>query len=89
MRRAAGHAARKHAVQQLDELRRGAAAAAGGEQVQFTVGLHLHGKQLWGDVVAAAVGPGQARIGLDEHRKVAGHSLCQTLCHGEDLLGAQ
>ena len=22
-------------------------------------------------------------------RKVAGHSLCQTLCHGKDLLGAQ
>ena len=27
--------------------------------------------------------------GLDEHREIAGHSLCQTLCHGEDLLGAQ
>ena len=87
--RTAGYAACKNAVQQLDELRRGAAAAARREQMQFPVGLHFHGEELRGDIVAAAVGPGQARIGLDEHRKVAGHSLCQTLCHGEDLLGAQ
>ena len=87
--RTAGYAACKNAVQQLDELRRGAAAAARRKQVQFPVGLHFHGEELRGDIVAAAVGPGQARIGLDEHRKVAGHSLCQTLCHGEDLLGAQ
>ena len=87
--RTAGYAACKNAVQQLDELRRGAAAAARREQMQVPVGLHFHGEELRGDIVAAAVGPGQARIGLDEHRKVAGHSLCQTLCHGKDLLGAQ
>ena len=87
--RTAGYAACKNAVQQLDELRRGAAAAARRKQVQVPVGLHFHGEELRSDIVAAAVGPGQTRIGLDEHRKVAGHSLCQTLCHGEDLLGAQ
>ena len=87
--RTAGYAACKGTVEQLDELRRSAAAAARRKQMQFPVGLHFHGEELRGDIVAAAVGPGQARIGLDEHRKVAGQSLCQTLCHGEDLLGAQ
>ena len=87
--RTAGYAACKNAVQQLDELRRGAAAAARRKQMQLPVGLHFHGEELRGDIVAAAVGPGQARIGLDEHREIAGHSLRQTLCHGEDLLGAQ
>ncbi len=89
MRRSAGGAACKHAVQQLDKLRRGAAAAAGGKQVQLTVGLHLHGVQLRGDVVAAAVGTGQTGIGLDEHRVIAGHGLRQPLCHGVDLLWAE
>ena len=87
--RAARHAALEHPVQQPDELRRGAAAAAGGKQIQLPVGLHFQRKQLRGNVVAAAVGPGQARVGLDEHREVAGHGLGQALCHGEDLLGAQ
>ena len=89
MGRTAGYAACKNAVQQLDELRRGAAAAARREQMQIPVGLHFHSEELRGDIVAAAVGPGQARIGLDEHREIAGHSLRQTLCHGKDLLGAQ
>ena len=82
-------AACKGAVEQLDELRGGAAAAAGGKQVQLPVGLHLQGKQLRGDVVAAAVCTGQTGVGLDEHREVAGHGFCQPLCHGEDLLGAK
>ena len=82
-------AACKGAVEQLDELRGGAAAAAGGKQVQLPVGLHLQGEQLRGDVVAAAVCPGQTGVGLDEHREVAGHGFCQPLCHGEDLLGTQ
>ena len=85
MGRTARHAACEHAVQQLDKVRRGTAAAACGEQVQVTVGLHLHGEQLRGDVVAA----GQTRVGLDKDREVAGHGLGQPLCHGVDLLGAQ
>ena len=79
----------KGAVEQLDELRGGAAAAAGGKQVQLPVGLHLQSKQLRGDIVAAAVRPGQTGVGLDEHREVAGHGLGQPLCHGEDLFGSQ
>ena len=82
-------AACKGAVEQLDELRGGAAAAAGSKQVQLPVGLHLQGEQLRGDVVAAAVRPGQTGVGLDEHREVAGHGLGQSLCHGEDLFGSQ
>ena len=82
-------AACKGAVEQLDELRGGAAAAAGGKQVQLPVGLHLQGEQLRGDIVAAAVRPGQTGVGLDEHREVAGHGLGQSLCHGEDLFGSQ
>ena len=89
MGRTARHAACEDAVQQLDEVRRGAAAAARREQMQVTVGLHLHGEQLRSDVVAAAVGAGQTRVGLDEDREVAGHGLGQPLCHGVDLLGAQ
>ena len=89
MRGAPRGAACKGAVEQLDELRGGAAAAAGSKQVQLPVGLHLQGEQLWGDVVAAAVCPGQTGIGLDEHREVAGHGFCQPLCHGEDLFGSQ
>ena len=82
-------AACKGAVEQLDELRGGAAAAAGGKQVQLPVGLHLQGEQLRGDIVAAAVRPGQTGVGLDEHREVAGHGLGQPLCHGKDLFGSQ
>ena len=89
MRGTSRGAACKGAVEQLDELRGGAAAAAGGKQVQLPVGLHLQGKQLRGDVVAAAVCTGQTGVGLDEHREVAGHGFCQPLCHGEDLFGSQ
>ena len=86
---AAGLAAGKDTVQQLDELRRGAAAAARREQVQLPVRLHLHPIELRGDVVAGAVGTGQTRVGLDEDREAAGHGLSQPLRHREDLLGAQ
>ena len=85
----AGYAVAEHVVQKADEVRRGAAAAAGGEETQIAVGGHLLGEQLRRDVVAAAVGPGQARVGLDEHREVAGQGLGQALGHGEDLLGSQ
>ena len=77
------------AVQQPDEIGGGAAAAARREELQLPVGLHLHGKELGGDVVAAAVGPGQARVGLDEDREIAGQGLGQTLRHREDLLRAE
>ena len=77
------------AVQQPDEIGGGAAAAARREELQLPVGLHLHGKELGGDVVAAAVGPGQARVGLDEDREISGHGLRQPLGHGEDLFGSQ
>ena len=87
--RAARPAIGKHAVQQLDEFRGGAAAAACSKQAQFPVGLHLHGVELRGDIVARAIGAGQACVGLDEHREAAGQGLGQPLCHGEDLLGAK
>ena len=57
--------------------------------MQFPVGLHLHGVELRGNVVAGAVGAGQARVGLDEDREAAGHGLGQPLCHREDLPGAK
>ena len=85
----AGLAVCKHTVQQPDELRRRAAAAACRKEVQFPVGLHLHGVELRGDVIAGAVGAGQARVGLDEDREAAGHGLGQPLCHREDLPGAK
>ena len=83
------HAAPEGAVQQPDKLRGGAAAATGGKEVQLPVGLHLHGKQLGGDVVAAAVGTGQTGVGLYEHREIPRHCLRKALRHGEDLLGTQ
>ena len=89
MLRAARLAIGKHAVEHLDELRRGAAAAARRKQVQLPVGLHLHSVKLRGDVVTAAVGPGQARVGLDEDREISGHGLRQLLGHREDLFGSQ
>ena len=77
------------AVQQLDEIGGGAAAAARRKELQIAVGLHLHGKELGRDVVAAAVGAGQARIRLDEDREVARQSLSQPLCHGENFFRAE
>ena len=86
---AARGAVGKDTVEQPDEFGRGAAAAARRKQMQVTVGLHLEGVELRGDVVAAAVGAGQTGIGFDEDREIAGQSLGQPLRHGEDLFGAE
>ena len=79
----------EHTVQRPDKVRGGAAAAPRRKQPQLPVGLHLHGKQLGGDVVAAAVGPGQPRVGLDEHGVIPRHRPAQGPRHGQDLLWPQ
>ena len=89
MVRTARTAALEHAVEQLDKLRRRAAAAARREQIQFPVGLHLHRVELGRDVVAGAVRAGQTGIGLDEHREIPRDGLGQPLRHRENFLGAE
>ena len=79
----------KHLVQRPDKIGGGAAAAPRREQPQLPVGLHLHGEQLRGDVVAAAVRPGQAGVGLDKDGVVPRHRLAEGPRHGQDLFGAQ
>ena len=79
----------EHAAQQANEIRRGAAAAASGEQAQLPVRLHLLGEQLRRDVVTAAVGTGQARVGLDEHREIPRQGRRQPTGHRQNFLGAQ
>ena len=89
MGRPAGNAISKHILQQPDKVRGRAAAAAGGKQPQLPIGLHLFGVELWRDVVAAAVGTGQAGVGLDEHREIPRYRRGQPPGHGEDLFGTQ
>ena len=77
--------ASKALLQQADKLRRGAAAAAQHGDSQLLIGLHLAAIFLRRNVVAAAVCPGQAGIGLHKHRNLRPGRFAQGFGHGVDL----
>ena len=76
-------------AQVADILRGGAAAAAHHANAQRQILRHGIAEHFGRDIIARTVGPGQARIGLYEYRKVFGHALAKALGQGQDLYRAK
>ena len=66
-------------------LRRCAAAAAQHANAQRQILRHGIAEHFGGDIIARAIGTGQARVRLDKHREVFRHALAKALGQRQDL----